>query len=105
METIIVCTTTDTRKNAQALARLLIKKELVSCVNIIGPITSVYRWEKKIIQNTEYKLIIKSANHVFSEVKNIILKNHAYTVPEISKMNIEHANKDYLNWVKSNIKK
>ena len=45
---IQVITTTETKADAQAIARALVEKRLAACVQIIGPITSTYRWRGEI---------------------------------------------------------
>ncbi|MFO8081519.1 MAG: divalent cation tolerance protein CutA, partial [Armatimonadota bacterium] len=37
--------TTDSREEAEAIAEKLVREELAACVQIAGPITSVYRWQ------------------------------------------------------------
>ena len=45
---IQVVTTTETKADAQAIARALVEKRLAGCVQIIGPITSTYWWQGEI---------------------------------------------------------
>ena len=45
---IQVITTTETKSDAQAIARAVVQKRLAGCVQIIGPITSTYWWQEEI---------------------------------------------------------
>jgi periplasmic divalent cation tolerance protein len=47
-ETIQVITTTETKSDAQAIARALVEKRMAACVQVIGPITSTYWWQGEI---------------------------------------------------------
>jgi hypothetical protein len=49
---IQVITTTATQADAQAIANALVEKRLAGCVQIIGPITSIYRWQRSTSQPT-----------------------------------------------------
>jgi periplasmic divalent cation tolerance protein len=47
-KTIQVITTAGTKTDAQRIARAVVQKRLVGCVQIIGPITSTYWWQGEI---------------------------------------------------------
>ena len=40
----IVLTTAGSKSEAQKIARALVERKLAACVNVVGPIESVYRW-------------------------------------------------------------
>ena len=46
----VVLTTVGLKDVADKLAMQLVERRLAACVNIIGPIRSVYRWRHKIPQ-------------------------------------------------------
>jgi periplasmic divalent cation tolerance protein len=56
-----IITTTGTEEQALSIARALVSERLAACVNIIGPIRSVYRWRDAIEDEREYLLLIKPA--------------------------------------------
>ena len=45
---IQVLTTTETKDDAQAIADALVERRLAGCVQVIGPVTSTYRWQGEI---------------------------------------------------------
>ena len=55
-----ITTTTDKREEAEQIASLLEEKHLAACIQIIGPMTSVYRWQGKIENTTEWLCQIKT---------------------------------------------
>jgi periplasmic divalent cation tolerance protein len=55
-----VYVTAPDRDGALAIARTLVNERLAACANIVGPITSVYRWEGKIEEASEVALIAKT---------------------------------------------
>ena len=100
---IIIRTTTNDKEEAQDLALLLVKNKLSACVQIY-PIESVYTWENKIEKDKEFMLEIKTTSDNFEEVRDFILKNHSYEVPEIIVIPILYGSGEYLNWVQESVK-
>jgi periplasmic divalent cation tolerance protein len=47
-EYIQIFTTTEKKEDAEKIAQTLVKERLAGCVQIIGTISSVYRWKNKI---------------------------------------------------------
>ena len=47
-ENKIVLTTAGTREEAARIARALVDRRLAACVNLTGPIQSVYRWKGEV---------------------------------------------------------
>jgi periplasmic divalent cation tolerance protein len=47
-EHVIVASTTDNEESARALAAGAIEAKLGACAQVLGPITSVYRWEGEV---------------------------------------------------------
>jgi len=45
---IQVFTTIDSKVRAETLAKTLLEKRIAGCIQIIGPITSIYWWNNKI---------------------------------------------------------
>jgi periplasmic divalent cation tolerance protein len=50
---VAIYTTFDSLKEAKEFSRLLLEKKLVSCVNLIKDVHSIYRWKGKIDETTE----------------------------------------------------
>ncbi|MCR5815233.1 MAG: divalent-cation tolerance protein CutA [Desulfovibrio sp.] len=94
----VVSTTFSDRNEAQNCAELLLAKHLVACCQI-SEIASVYRWQGKIEKTSEYKVEMKSKKRLFSQIKENILENHSYEVPEIIAYDITDGNEQYLQWI------
>ena len=96
--------TAGSNSEAQKIAKILLKKNLVACVNIYKNIDSFFVWKKKINKSKEAilmgKTIKKNRNSIIKQIK----KNHSYDVPCIIFSNISYGNKDFLNWVKKTLK-
>ena len=62
MYTIILCTCPN-KKVAKELTNKLIEAKLAACVNIIPGIESIYMWQGKLENTTEYLLLIKTTKN------------------------------------------
>jgi periplasmic divalent cation tolerance protein len=102
---IQVITTTETKADAQAIADALVERRLASCVQIIGPITSTYRWQGEIETASEWLCLIKSRQNMYEELEAAIREVHAYDVPEILAVPVVAGSKDYLAWLDSELVK
>ncbi len=99
MEYIQVFVSASDEKEAFRIADELIDNKLAACVQIVGPVTSVYRWKNKKEKTSEWICIIKSKKEIYSKLENKIKEIHTYEVPEIVVLPIVNGNKDYLKWL------
>ncbi|HUO61577.1 MAG TPA: divalent-cation tolerance protein CutA [Candidatus Acidoferrales bacterium] len=95
----LLLTTTGSREQAQHLAHELVSRRLAACVNIVGPISSVYRWKGKVDGAEEYLLLIKTTAAEFAAIRDAILELHTYELPELLQLQIETGLADYLEWI------
>ena len=102
-DVIQVVTTTDAKDKAQELAQHLVKLRLAACVQIDGPLESVYRWEDQIETSSEWRLTIKTRRGVYNEVEDAIRGSHEYEVPEILAMPVVIGNAKYVEWLNKQV--
>lgn len=100
---ILIYITNPSKKEAKKIAKYLIAKKLIACANIF-PINSIYQWKGRIVDETEFVLIAKTADSNFEKVKNEVEKIHSYAIPCIVKIHVS-SNKKYFDWLKSEIQK
>ena len=98
-EFIVVYVTAGSLAEADRLARALVEERLAACVNRIGPIQSVYRWDDKLEQSEEQLLIIKTPKELFAALEKRVRELHSYSVPEIVALPIVDGSQDYLRWL------
>jgi periplasmic divalent cation tolerance protein len=98
-EYIQVMTTVAQKEEAQALAEAVLEQRLGACVQIVGPITSMYWWEDDIDKSSEYLCIIKSRKDKFKELEKAIKAAHSYEIPEILATPITAGSKEYFGWL------
>jgi periplasmic divalent cation tolerance protein len=99
MNEILVFSTTDTAELAQTIASALVHANEAACVNIIPGIRSVYRWEGKVCDESEFLLVIKSTADRFDAINATIHQLHRYQVPEVIAVPIATGDPAYLKWI------
>ena len=95
---VALCTAPD-EQTATDLARRLVEEKLAACVNIIGPVRSIYRWDGRIEDEAELQLAIKSHASRADALTAWIGKNHPYDEPELLFLPVEGGAPGYLAWV------
>lgn len=96
---LIVTCTTDTEAKARELAASAIAERLGACAQVVGPITSVYRWEGAIQNDQEWRVEIKTAADRLAALTDHLKANHSYDVPEIIATPINGGSAEYLAWM------
>lgn len=96
---IQVSTTTETKEDARKIAHSIVKKRLAACVQIIGPITSVYWWKDKIEEAEEWLCVVKSSQSLHPKLEKAIQELHPYEIPEIISIPIDKGSKGYMEWL------
>jgi len=82
----------------------LVDRKMAGCVQIVGPITSIYRWKGQIEKAEEWLCLIKTKAELFHEAEKIIIQNHTYETPEIISTPITAGNKEYFQWLKNEVR-
>ncbi len=95
----IVLSTAGSEEEARRIAQALVERRLAACVNIVGPIHSVYRWKGAVESAPEHLLIIKTTVAAFPRVRDAIRELHSYELPECVMLSIEDGSEEYLKWI------
>ena len=97
-------TTTSRRDVARRIARALVDRRLAGCVQIVGPIESIYRWQGRIETAREWLCLIKTTRARFREVAAAIETLHPYDTPEIVALPIAAGSQRYLDWLAASVR-
>ena len=57
---VVVLVTASGLDEARRIGRALVEERLAACVNVVGPITSIYRWEGRVQEEAEHLLLVKA---------------------------------------------
>jgi periplasmic divalent cation tolerance protein len=94
-----IITTTDSREALERMGKALLQKRLVACIQIAGPIKSIYRWKGRLEEAEEWMAIMKTRDELYDEVEREIRALHPYEVPEIEALKTEKVFDAYAKWV------
>jgi len=101
---LVVLTAVEKQEDGERLAGLLVESELAACIQILPPMTSIYRWQGKVEQASEVLLLIKTTYAAYPRLEAAIKENHSYQTPEIIALPIEAGSSEYLNWLATSVK-
>ena len=100
MSTIInVITTADGREALERMGRSLLERRLVACLQVVGPIKSLYWWKGSIEEAEEWMAIMKTRGELYEQVEEEIRALHPYDVPEIMAVEAQRVSEAYGRWV------
>ena len=86
---------------ASGLARTLLEERLVACVNIVGGVSSLYRWKGEIAEDEESMLVIKTTPACYSALEARLQALHPYDVPEVLALDTDGGSDAYLAWARA----
>lgn len=98
-EYIQVMTTVDSSEDAQDIAEALVERRLAGCVQVVGPITSTYRWEGAVTTDEEWLCLIKTSADLYPILERELEALHPYDVPEILALPVVRGSQAYLDWL------
>ncbi|XP_020710224.2 divalent-cation tolerance protein CutA [Athalia rosae] len=99
----VAMVTVPTEIVAKKIACDVVKKKLAACVNILPKISSIYEWEGEVKEDQELLLIIKTKTDAIDALTKFVKDNHPYQVCEVISLPIQNGNREYLDWVTTNV--
>jgi periplasmic divalent cation tolerance protein len=100
----LILTTASSREEAKTIASELVSRRLAACVNILGPVSSVYHWQGEVEHSEEFLLLIKSTEAKFLPIQAAVRELHSYKVPELISFTVESGLEAYLNWIAASVR-
>jgi len=100
---IIIYTTFPNKKLAERIVKQILKCRLAACINIWS-IKTQYLWHGRIEKAKEWALMIKTFKKNYQKIEKIIKDNHPYKIPAIFSWPITRGEKNYLKWLKKEIR-
>ena len=95
----IVLTTASSRDEAKRIAKALVEERLAACVNLVGGVESIYRWQGKVEEAAEVLLLIKTNVEKLEALETAVRRLHSYEVPEFLIFEVNGGSAAYLKWL------
>jgi periplasmic divalent cation tolerance protein len=94
-------TTVPDRSTARSMAHEVVEQRLAACVQLVDPITSVYRWEDQVREESEVLCLMKVPSERVGALVAWIRANHPYDTPEIAAIESSFVDERYLGWARA----
>ena len=98
-DVVIVFVTAPSDDEARRIGRTLVAERLAACVNVIGPLHSIYRWEGQVQEDAEQLLVVKARRNDVDALAARVRALHSYEVPEVVALDVVAGSAPYLAWV------
>jgi len=100
-EYVLVFWTAANLEEAKRVASGLLAEGYIACASIIPQVISIFRWQGKLEEASEAKVIFKTKKQMFLPIEAYIKKNVIYEVPEVLLVAIAKGSEPYLEWIES----
>jgi periplasmic divalent cation tolerance protein len=90
-------------EEAERIGRTAVEERLAACINILGPIRSIYRWQGEVETTEEVAAILKTTHANADALITRIADLHSYEVPCIVTSPIDKILGTYADWVEGNV--
>ncbi len=78
---VVLCTAPD-EATAIRLARAAVEARVAACVNVLGQVRSIYRWQGSVEDDAEVQLLFKTTATRVGALEQLIDREHPYDVAE-----------------------
>lgn len=95
----LVLVTWPADRPVEPFARTLVEERLAACVNVLGEMQSVYRWEGDVQQDAERQLLIKTSSDRLEALESRVTALHPYDTPEFLVVPLAGGSEKYLAWL------
>lgn len=91
------------RAEAERIGRAMVEECLAACVNILGDVHSIYRWDGEIERANEVAAIFKTSEQSADALITRIAAMHSYDVPCVTTWPIDKILGSYADWVEQSV--
>lgn len=90
-------------EEAERIGRTVVEERLAACINILGLVRSIYRWQGAIETSDEIAAILKTSHLEADALITRIAALHSYEVPCIVTWPIDKILRSYADWVEDSL--
>ncbi len=98
-EFVQVATATESRQEAEKLARSVVSARLAAGAQIVGPVISAFWHQGEFGTGEEWQLLFKTRADRYADLEAHLLQHHPWQNPEVSAVPIVAGSDTYLRWI------
>lgn len=98
MTDLVILVTNAPPEHAERVARGMLERRLVACVNIIPGVRSLYWWDGTLHDEPEATLVLKTTRERAPEARASLLELHPHDVPELLSFTPQDVPQAYRTW-------
>lgn len=102
-EYLQVLTAAGSEEEAERISAALVERRLAACVQVLGPVSSRYRWRGEVETAREWLCLAKTEASRYPELEAAIRELHSYEEPEIVATPIVAGSPGYLEWISQSV--
>jgi periplasmic divalent cation tolerance protein len=99
MTPTFIYVTASSSDEAARIGRALVESRLAACANAFPAMTSIYRWQGKVQEDSEAALIVKTRRGLVDDIVAKVNELHSYDCPCVVALPITAGNPDFLEWI------
>ncbi len=88
---------------AERIGRIVVEERLAACINILGGVRSIYRWQGAVETADEVAAILKTSHAQADALIARIAALHSYDVPCIATWPVDKLLVSYADWVEDSV--
>ena len=96
----VALVTAPDEETGRRLATALVQERLAACANLLGGVTSIYRWQGEVEHASEVLLVLKTRADRADALRERVVALHPYEVPEVVFLEVSEGHVPYLDWVR-----
>jgi len=95
----LVYMTAGSRDEALMIGRALVTEKLAACVNVLGPMTSVYDWQGETHEDAEVAFLAKTRRELVPRLSERVQALHSYDCACVVAVPIQGGHPPFLAWI------
>lgn len=101
----LVYVTCKSLPEARSIGKIVVQERLAACINILGPVESIYQWEGKLTEESEIAFLCKTSEIQLEKLIDRIKELHPYACPSILAWTVDKGNEAFLGWIEKSTEK
>jgi periplasmic divalent cation tolerance protein len=97
--THLIYITAGNAEEARTIGRALVEARLAACANVLGPMTSIYRWDGAVQEGKEAVLIAKTTTALVEALTMKVREMHSYDCPCVVALPVDGGNPAFIDWI------